>query len=103
MEHWYVIFPKTVDEAVDKLLPILTRKEQTRIVNMSQRDLFQLNTTLGIFIRTEFRLWGNDLLIKACHKYAAENNLDLDDPVMIIIRALHRRLRRTENLLRVVK
>jgi hypothetical protein len=102
MDKFFIVFPKTVDEALEKLLPVLSVKEKTKIVNMPEKDLFQLKTSLGFFIQSEYRLWGNDPLIRACEKFASENNLPYDEPLMVIIWALWKKLQRA-NLLRVVK
>jgi hypothetical protein len=102
MDKFFIVFPKTVDEALEKLLPVLTLKEKTKIVNMPEKDLFHLKTSLGYFIQTEYRLWGNDPLIRACEKFASENNLPYDEPLMVIIWALWNKLQKA-NLLRVVK
>jgi hypothetical protein len=102
MDKFFIVFPKTVDEALQMLIPVLTLKEKTKIVNMSEKDLFHLKTSLGFFIQSEYRLWGNDPLIKACEKFASENNLPYDEPLMVIIWALWKKLQGV-NLLRVVK
>ncbi len=103
MDNFFIVFPKNIDEALEKLVSVLTRREKTKIVNMSEKDLSLLGNTLGLFIRTEYKLWGNDPLIHSCRQYAAENELSYDDdPAMIIIRALWKKLQ-DNNLLRVVK
>jgi hypothetical protein len=102
MDKFFIVFPKTVDEALEKLLPVLTLKEKTIIVNMPEKDLFHLKTSLGFFIQSEYRLWGNDPLINACQKFASENNLPYDEPLMVIIWALWKKLQGV-NLLRVIK
>ncbi len=102
MDNFFIVFPKTVDEALTKLLPVLTRREKTRIVNMPEKDLVLLKSSVGLFIHSEYKLWGNDPLINACKKFAAENSLTYDDPVMIIIWALWKNLQST-TLLKVVK
>jgi hypothetical protein len=102
MDKFFIVFPKTVDEALEKLIPVLTLKEKTKIVNMPEKDLAHLKTSLGFFIQSEFRLWGNDPLINACKKFASENNLLYGEPLMVIIWALWKKLQ-SANLLRVVK
>ena len=102
MDHFFIVFPKSVDEALEKLFPVLTRREKTKIVNMAEKDLYLLKSSIGIFIQSEFKLWGNDPLINACKSFAAEHRLLYDDPAMIIIWALWKRLQST-NLLKIVK
>ncbi len=102
MDNFFIVFPKTVEEALEKLMPVLTLKEKTKIVNMAENDLFHLKASLGFFIYSEYRLWGNDPLINDCNKFASANNLIYDEALMIIIWALWKKLQST-NLLRVVK
>jgi hypothetical protein len=102
MDNFFIVFPKTVDEALEKLIPVLTLKEKTKIVNMAEKDLFHLKTSLGFFIQSEYRLWGNDPLINDCKKIASENDLFYDESLMVIIWALWKKLQ-SENLLRVIK
>ena len=102
MDSFFIVFPKNVDEALTKLAPVLTRSEKTRIVNMDEKDLAKLLPTFGVFIRSEFRLWGNDPLIEDCKKYAEKNGLSTDEPVMVIIWALWKSLQGS-NLLKIVK
>lgn len=102
MDNFFIVFPKTVDEALEKLIPVLTLKEKTKIVNMAEKDLFHLKMSLGFFIQSEYRLWGNDPLISDCKKIASENDLSYDESLMVIIWALWKKLQ-SENLLRVIK
>jgi hypothetical protein len=102
MDKFFIVFPKNIYEALEKLMPVLTLKEKTKIVNMPEKDLFQLKTSLGFFIQSEYRLWGNDPLIRSCKEFASKNNLSYDEPMMVIIWALWKKLQ-SENLLRVVK
>ena len=102
MDKFFIVFPKNVDEALEKLMPVLTLKEKTKIVNMKEKDLFKLKSSLGFFIQSEYRLWGNDPLINACKDFASRNNVPYDEPLMVIIWALWKKLQGA-NLLRVVK
>jgi hypothetical protein len=102
VDNFFIVFPKNVDEALTKLMPVLTRGEKTRIVNMDEKDLAKLLPTFGVFIRSEFRLWGNDPLIDDCGKFARENGLSTAEPVMVIIWALWKKLQ-DANLLKIVK
>ncbi len=102
MDNFFIVFPKNIDEALAKLMPVLTRSEKTRIVNMDEKDLPKLLPTIGIFIRSDFRLWGNDPLIDDCRKFAKDNKLSTDEPVMVVIWALWKKLQ-DANLLKIVK
>ena len=102
MDNFFIVFPKNIDEVLELLLPVLTRSEKTKIANMDESQLASLLPSLGLFIRSEYRLWGNDPLIADCKKFAEKNGLATDEPVMVIIRALWENLQ-SAGLLKVVK
>ena len=52
-------FPPTVDLSVEKLFSSLSRIDKTRIANMDEKRLAMFHQSYGIFIKNEFRLWGN--------------------------------------------
>ena len=85
-------YPKTVAEAVDRLLSTLSEKEKEDIKNMSKNDLIDLHFGLGTYIRNAFGLWKeNEELLKECcptyHIYFP------DDVSGVIIEALWEKLR----------
>ncbi|MGE0086721.1 MAG: putative molybdenum carrier protein [Desulfococcaceae bacterium] len=97
----FIRIPRTVKEAVDYLILKLNFQDRTRIANMQEKRLPELVSSLEDIIRDEFRLWGaNDPLIKDCLALA---ETDEEDPADIITRALWLRLRKSDNVLRVVK
>ena len=102
VDSFFIVFPKNIDEALEKLLPVLTRTEKTKIVNMDESELVTLMPSLGLYIRGEYRLWGNDPLIDDCKKFAKKNGLATDDPAMVIIWALWKHLQGA-GLLKIVK
>ena len=72
--------PKTVDEAVEKLLTIHTDDEKEQIKASPEEDLVLLHFSLGRDIRNTFRLNnGNTVLLR---------NRSADDVSMEIIEAL---------------
>ncbi|QPK62535.1 hypothetical protein IVG45_17020 [Methylomonas sp. LL1] len=79
--------PATIDEAVDRLLLILTYEDRLAIAGMQQGDLIDLHFTLGLSIRNAFGLYepGNPLL-------AACGFVDPDDASHMIIVELWNRL-----------
>ena len=60
-------YPKTIAEAVDRLLSTLSEKDREAIKNMPKNDLIDLHFSLGGYIKNAFGLWkDNKELIEAC-------------------------------------
>ena len=95
-------FPRTVDAAVDKLLEGMTFQDKTRVANMGPGKLVELHTAFGGPIRTEFRLPGNDLLMRSCAEIAALPELSGEQASYVILKVLWAKLQ-TSNVLKVVK
>jgi len=73
-------FPKTITEAVDILVHILSKEDLDKIKSMSDDDLTDLHFGLGQWIRNEFGLWNENYeLMKDC---GAKNQ---DDACSVII------------------
>lgn len=91
--------PRTVAEAVDKILVKLSYEDRTNIAEVSGDNLFVLNYDLGKFIRNEAGLWKDNIpLLIDCQRIKERNEPDLptiqpDDASMVIIEALWRRIR----------
>ena len=95
--------PKTVEEAIDRLMEELPLKDKTKIAKMDKSDLTVLHMTIGPHIRDEFELWkGNDELLESCRKLSGQDELHMDTVSEMIIDLLWARLRRTHSV-RVVK
>jgi len=96
-------WPRTLSEAVDRLVLMLSQAEKEEIAALTEADLIGLHFGLGMQIRNDFGLWqSNRLLLLDCQRikygdtaYPAEGLLliDPDDVSMMIIRALWTRLR----------
>ncbi len=81
-------------------LPLLDR---TRLGAMTSEELNIINQAVGLQIASDFRLWGgNDALLNACLEALDHSEEDDDDPTMVIIRAMWKKLQET-HVLRVVK
>lgn len=96
------ILPKTIDEAVDRLMADLSFKDKTKIANMSESDLIKFHMAYGATIRNEFRLWGNDALLTFCKTYAGVNDISPEQASYIIVKELWERLQ-SANVLRIIK
>ena len=95
--------PRTVDEAVDRLLSNMPLKDKTTVANMSHDELPNLHLTLGGYILNNFALLsGNWELIKSCRARSGTPLQHEEDAVSIILDALWERLQQTHKL-RIVK
>ena len=95
--------PKTVEEAVNRLIDELSLKDKTLISNLAEDELINLHIYPGDYIRNEFRLWSeNDELMASCCKIAKMDKIREDTAATIIIEELWKKLRETHKL-RLVK
>ncbi len=95
--------PRTVDQAVDKLLAKLSLREKTMIANIPEENLQNLYHSLEEYMRNEFMLWlENKELMQSCRSLSGKHDLDVYNAALVIIKALWLRLRKT-NVLRIVK
>jgi hypothetical protein len=101
--NWFTDkFPATVGQAADRLIEDMSFKDKTWIANMDAEKLIEFHVSYGIFIRNEFRLWGNDPLLESCRQTADLKDLDVDQASYIILKEIQRKLQAT-NVLQVVK
>ena len=95
--------PKTVQEAIQKLMNELPLKQQSTIANMAADELMNLNTFLGRYILDKFGLWsGNEALVESCLAFADYPLQNEDVAAAVIIKELWHQLRRTHRL-RIIK
>lgn len=95
--------PKTVDEAVERLISELPLKDRTKIAKMGEDDLSALPLTMGQYIREQFGLGrGNKELMESCCSLSGEDDIHEETASMVVIEALWERLRQT-HALRVLK
>jgi uncharacterized protein (DUF486 family) len=85
-------FPPTVEKAVDKLAVDMTFADKTRLANMSEAALIKFHHSYGIFLRNEFRLPGNDLLMKSCLSAAYLKTITPEQASYVILKELQKRL-----------
>ena len=68
-------WPKTVAEAVDRLLNELIEANIEKIRHMKKEELIDLHFGLGMWIRNNFGLLqGNKELLEDCAKLSSEHN-----------------------------
>ena len=81
--------PKTVDEAVNRLMTVLNDEQKLIIATMQEDELIGLHFSLGTDIRNSFDLHDqNSLLLKSCGSFVQP-----DDASGVIITKLWERLK----------
>jgi len=97
------LVPKTVAEAVSRLIAKLSLKDRATIANMTIDELDSLQVTLGKYLSNFFQLPdGNKELIASCRFVSKKAVPNEEIGAMIIIRELWEILRKTHKL-RTVK
>lgn len=92
-------YPKTVDQAVKRLLSDLSLKDRVYIANLSREDLYLIHISLRSHIGQELGLWsGNKDLIESCRVTSGSSQLGADQCPTVILEALWRKLRDTHKL-----
>ena len=82
-------WPRTVDEAVDRILWTLPDEDRELVKNTPEKALIQFHHGWGTGIRNSFGLWaGNTELLKSC----GSEDMHPDSASMVIIRAVWQRL-----------
>jgi hypothetical protein len=95
--------PKTVDEAVKRLIANMPLKFKVELSKMDEGDLINLHFSFGAFIRNQFGLWNQNVdLLADCRDLSGITFMNADDATAFIIWELWKRLRKTHKL-RVVK
>jgi len=80
--------PKTVDEAVNRLMAVLDNEHKQAVAMMQEEDLINLHFSLGIGIRNAFRLHDQDSPLLKSLGYFVHS----DDASGVIITKLWERL-----------
>ena len=84
-------WPRTVAEAVNRLIQEMSEEDRETLKNTPEKDLIMYHFSLGMWIRNEFGLWqGNDELLKSCRK--KDPLIHPDDVSSIIIEELWKKL-----------
>ncbi|UCG06965.1 MAG: putative molybdenum carrier protein [Desulfobacterales bacterium] len=94
--------PKTVQEAVDRLVSEMPLKDKTSLANMAEADLIKLHFSLGLYVRNRFFYAKNEILLESCRYVAQDKYLHWSQAPMLIIKELWKTLRETHKL-RIVK
>ena len=95
--------PKTVDDAVKRLIANMPLKFKVDLSKMDEGELINLHFTFGVFIRNQFGLWNENIdLLNGCRELSGVTFMHPDDSATFIIEELWKRLRKTHKL-RAVK
>jgi len=95
--------PKTVEEAVDRLISDLDLEARVKIANMDLDDLVNLHSNLHIYFKNAFGVWsGNKELLADCRSISNEPIYNEDDATVVLIGVLWQKLHETHKL-KIVK
>ena len=95
--------PKTVDEAVDRLLSILESREMLKIANIRLDDGVGFDADLHQYFKNVLNVWhGNKDLLADCRSVSGRPIRSENEAEFVIIKTLQERLKQT-HALRVVK
>jgi hypothetical protein len=97
------LYPRTVDEAVDRLVSEVSLKDKVLIAKMDNDELHVLDKTLGAHLQNNYglQLQGGELM-KDCRYLAKNRNLEPDEASALIIEEFWKKVRQT-HLARLVK
>jgi hypothetical protein len=95
--------PKTVDEAVDRLISDLDLQDKVKIANMSLDELLNFHSNLHVYFKNAFGVWSeNTELLADCRSISNELIYTEDDATVVILGVLWQKLQETHKL-KVVK
>lgn len=96
-------FPRTIEQAVEKLLGKLSLRDKTMIANIPEENLLDLYNSLEENLQNELKLWlTKPELLASCRSETGHEERDKADAVAVIITALWHKLQ-TTNVLRIIK
>lgn len=95
-------FPQTVEKAADILMKGMSFSEKTRLANMSEPGLVKFHGHYGAYVRTRFRIPGNDPLVESCKSAAGLPEISPLQASFVIVKKLHEKLQ-SANVLKIVK
>jgi hypothetical protein len=95
--------PKSVDEAVNRLIENLDLSDKVKIAKMNLNDLVNFHSNLHLYFKNAFGLWsGNTELLESCRALSKEPVHNEDEATVVILGVLWKKLHETHTL-RVVK
>lgn len=97
--------PNTVNGVVDLLFEDISLRDRVVMANLSEQE-FDVSVYLSMakVIRKEFGLYnGNDELLKSCYSYLGSEYDSFEDPAMVIVKELWKKVKEGHNLRLVEK
>ena len=93
MDYTDKYVPNTINQAIILLVSYLSSADKKKISKLTEHSLSDLNFSLGLFIKKEFKLITNDRLLESCRVVSGGNIVYADEASLIIIKGLWKRLR----------
>ena len=84
--------PRSVDQAVDRLISELSLYDKSTIVNMPEEELIDLQFSVGEYIRKEFRLEENHDLMESCRSASEVDEIQIGHASYTIVMQLWKSL-----------
>jgi hypothetical protein len=95
--------PKTVNEAVEKIISEMSLQDRVKLANLKREDMEPFGMTFRIFIRNRlFQKGANRDLIKSCIAVSGNDDLNEGEAAFVIIGKLWEKLKETHKL-KIVK
>ena len=93
------VLPKTVDEAVEKIITDMTLEERVRMANFDKEELRVINYSLSIFIRNQLFMKDiNKELFESCRTVSGNKSLNETTAALVIIERLWEEIRKEYRL-----
>ena len=91
--------PKTVDEAVYRLIENLDLSDKVKIAKMNLDDLVNFHSNLHLYFKNAFGLWsGNTELLESCRAISKEPVQNEDEATVVILGVLWKKLHESHTL-----
>jgi hypothetical protein len=95
-------YPKTVDDAVERLLSRLSLREKVHLAGMDKEAVGLIHSAFGPVIREDFGLAaGNRDLIRSCREVSGREDLTAGDAYWVLVDAIRKELQ-TSYSIRIV-
>lgn len=97
--------PTTVEAVVDLLFEDISLRDRVVMAGLSEQEFdSRIYLSMAKVIRKEFGLYsGNDELLNSCYEHLGKDYDSFEDPAMVIIKELWKRVKRGHSLRLVAK
>lgn len=97
--------PRSVNQVIELLYNDISLKDKVVMADLSEHELdTAVYLEMAKILRKEFGLYnGNEDLLKSCHNYMGKDYDRFEDPAMIIIKELWKKVRKKHRLRLVPK